>query len=277
MDPVTWMTRVFLLLFFADHVQLQFLRVNCSTRIDAIYKKDIELRCSYNTEIQYISLKRCHNSSACENIIDTLKNISEDENGRFKFHQEKHVVSLLINGAKPSDEGMYWWYIEAASGHDGPQTKVKVEAPYKIESLSYEKQKMEVRCNAVGYPGGQIQWLDLHGTDWTSSSELITEKTEDGRFNLTSKLTLQNSSIMSQYKCLVSSMTKDKTISKEIDVPFGQEMHEPQKQTAVVSVFTVVGILAIAVLAMWCYRKNRPRTVHMKASSQDTQENYAEV
>ena len=64
--------------------------------------------------------------------------------------------------------------------------------------------KGDLVCNSDGgYPEGALRWFDHDGEEWSKNAEMEVKKTRAGLFQLTSKLTLLQGSIFSQYTCIV--------------------------------------------------------------------------
>lgn len=61
-----------------------------------------------------------------------------------------------------------------------------------------------------GYPEGQLRWFDVHNKEWMNSAKMEAREMEDGRFELSSRLTLLRGSVFSKYTCAVFNETGSK-------------------------------------------------------------------
>lgn len=60
-----------------------------------------------------------------------------------------------------------------------------------IELIQKKPQNEErtLECKSIGYPEGQLCWFDMDGHNWTESAAMKSRQLEDGRVELSSRLT----------------------------------------------------------------------------------------
>ncbi|CAL8328775.1 unnamed protein product [Lota lota] len=126
-------------------------------------------------------------------------------------------VSMLVTNTKWEDRGDYTCTVITSRGYCLSSASLELSVPYGTPTISRlsknpnQKVAMTLSCNAGGgYPEGRILWFDEHGTNWTPSSKQNAIKTEDGRFNLNSRLDLLQSSTFFNYICAVYNIRKDR-------------------------------------------------------------------
>lgn len=84
----------------------------------------------------------------------------------------------------------------------------KYSEPKIIFKLEKNSKNVEgvLECNSTGYPKGQLRWFDVHNKEWTNSATMDSEKTKDGRIQLSSRLPLLRGSNFS-FTCAVFNAT----------------------------------------------------------------------
>ncbi|CAN9510525.1 unnamed protein product [Ophioblennius macclurei] len=139
-------------------------------------------------------------------------------------------VSLLITNTKVADDGEYECLVVTDRGDAKRSTSLKVKEKYSQPTVRSIPKKIDENedsaliCEAYGgYPQGEIRWFDVHKKDWTASSKTESKPTENGLFQLSSKLSLLQGSTFSEYTCAVY----DASGSQEAEVTFHREPFEP--------------------------------------------------
>ncbi|XP_029950936.1 butyrophilin-like protein 2 isoform X2 [Salarias fasciatus] len=174
------------------------------------------------------------------------------------WNEKSSNLSMLITSTSVTDDGEYTCTVVTDSGRSEGSTSLRVRAKYSppevhsIPEKIIENQDSSLICETGGgYPEGKIRWLDVHDKDWTASSEMEAKQTDDGLFQLSSKLLLKRGSTFDEYKCVVYNARG----SKEMEVTFkpspekqkGPETHNP---THYVAPLVVIGSLAVGLLLL---------------------------
>ncbi|KAM9363150.1 butyrophilin subfamily 1 member A1 isoform 2-T2 [Symphorus nematophorus] len=179
-------------------------------------------------------------------------------------------VSLLITNTAAHDEGAYTCQVMTNSGSATNHTSLKVTAKYSAPTIKAIPEKINrntegiLVCNSNGgYPQGELRWFDHDGMEWTKSAKMETEQTEKGLFQLTSKMTLLQGSIFSQYTCVVFNASGVKEDEATFVIPDLPEpiVHGPgDPASKIVAPVVVIGSLIVGLLAVLVYRVYRRRT-----------------
>ncbi|XP_067436928.1 CD276 antigen homolog isoform X2 [Thunnus thynnus] len=171
-------------------------------------------------------------------------------------------ISLLITNTTMVDSGDYKCSVFTDSGDDEKtETSLRVTAKYNkptIRSIPENitrREDVTLSCSSVGgYPEGQLRWFDEHNKEWTASSEMEAELTNDGLFKLSSKLSLLKNSISSKYTCVVFNSSGGKEDEVTLEIPGtttseGQEREKGSDQSSkIVASVVVIGLLIVGLL-----------------------------
>ncbi|XP_008412954.1 CD276 antigen isoform X2 [Poecilia reticulata] len=189
----------------------------------------------------------------------------------YKVTLNDRTVSLVITDTQVKDEGVYTCHVTTDSGIAKTTTNLKVTARYNapiVDSIDEEIVRNAYKsliCKATGgYPKGKLRWFDEHKMEWTASAELTVNKTEDGLFELFSKLPLMKGSTFSQYTCVVYNASGNKEDSVPIILQSTEK--EPYKKplSAIIAPVLVVGSLIVGLLfALLICRRRSQRTHNM--------------
>lgn len=98
-------------------------------------------------------------------------------------------------------------------------------ARYRTPSITSDPEKIQpgrqrtLTCDTDGgHPKGELRWYDDVDTDWTTSAEFQATRREDGRFRLSSTLTLMPGSTFSKYTCVVLNASGAKEEEATFDI-----------------------------------------------------------
>uniref|UniRef100_A0A3P9DC11 Ig-like domain-containing protein n=1 Tax=Maylandia zebra TaxID=106582 RepID=A0A3P9DC11_9CICH len=135
-------------------------------------------------------------------------------------------VSLLITNTAVADDGDYKCMVITDSGDGSTVTNLTVQAKYSISTLYSIPEKIVPNTDSTlvcesrgGYPQGTIRWFVEEKHDWTGSSEMEAKQSDDGLFQLTSRLSLSRGSTFSKYTCAVFNASGGKENEKTFEMP----------------------------------------------------------
>uniref|UniRef100_A0A3B4GFD6 Uncharacterized LOC102215945 n=1 Tax=Pundamilia nyererei TaxID=303518 RepID=A0A3B4GFD6_9CICH len=178
--------------------------------------------------------------------------------------KEKNMnVSLLITNTTVADEGDYKCIVITDSGDDSMVTNLKVQAKYSISTLYSIPQKIVPNKDSTlvcesrgGYPQGTIRWFDEEKHEWTKSAKMEAKQSDDGLFQLTSRLSLLGGSTFSKYICAVFNASGGKEDEKTFDTNIPPSAREsPAYTSKVVAPLVVIGSLIIGLLLLLLYKR----------------------
>lgn len=187
---------------------------------------------------------------------------------------EKNMnVSLLITNTAVADDGYYKCMVITDSGDGSTVTTLKVQARYPIPSVHSTPEKIVPNSESTlicesrgGYPKGTLRWFDEEGTDWTGSSEMETKPSDDGLFQLTSRLSLLGGSTFPKYICAVfnASGGKEDSITFETNIHDKIKDSDPTKlspdTSKIVAPLVVIGSLIVGLLLLLLYKRRSQQT-----------------
>lgn len=180
-------------------------------------------------------------------------------------------VSLLITHTTLLDEGDYTCEVLTDRGYSTATTSLKVTAKYSTPTISMpdaitQNTEGTLKCDTFGgYPEGQLRWFDVDRNDWTKSATMVSKKTENGLFHLSSSLHLLQGSIFSKYTCVVFNASGGKEDEATIDIPDAGSSHGPEPEkfvgatSKIVAPVVVIGSLIVGLLLVLVVRKMRTR------------------
>lgn len=199
---------------------------------------------------------------------------------------EKNMnVSLLITNTAVADDGYYKCMVITDSGDDSIVTTLKVQAKYSISTVYSIPEKIVPNTESTlvcesrgGYPQGTIRWFDEEKHEWTKSSEMEAKQSDDGLFQLTSKLSLSRGSTFSKYTCAVFNASRGKEDEKTFETNIPSPRESPGERTAsaytskVVAPLVVIGSLIIGLLLLLLYKRRSQN--RRDAAPTDVEEGY---
>lgn len=186
---------------------------------------------------------------------------------------EKNMnVSLLITNTAVADDGYYKCIVITDSGDDSIVTTLKVQAKYSISTVHSIPEKIVPNTDSTlvckshgGYPQGTIRWFDEEKHEWTKSAKMEAKQSDDGLFQLTSKLSLSRGSTFSKYICAVFNASGGKEDEKTFETnippsssssPSHRGIFGPGSETSkVVAPLVVIGSLIIGLLLLLLYKR----------------------
>ncbi|KAK0132741.1 CD276 antigen [Merluccius polli] len=181
-------------------------------------------------------------------LIDTTKLPFEPRFTLAEPEWKKHNrnISMLVMNTKIADIGNYRCTVESDSGDDTVLISLSVSDPYGPPTISFEEKKMILTCKASGgFPEGRIHWFDEHKSNWTRSAKQDAIKTEDGRFNLTSRMELLAGSLMSKYTCAVYNSSGGREGEDHYELLPSVSTHEGSLQTSDLAKKIVIPVVFI--------------------------------
>eukprot|EP00064_Thunnus_orientalis_P015984 superscaffoldBa00003078_g16047 len=184
-------------------------------------------------------------------------------------------ISLLITNTMMVNNGDYKCLVMTDSGDEETETSLRVTAKYNkptIRSIPVNitgREDVTLICSSVGgFPEGKLRWFDVHNKEWTASSEMEAELTNDGLFKLSSKLTLLKNSIFSKYTCVVFNSSGGKEDDVTLEIPDtttseGQGGEKGSDQISkIVAPVVVIGSLIVGLLLALLIHRRRSQRHH---------------
>lgn len=187
---------------------------------------------------------------------------------------EKNMnVSLLITNTAVADDGYYECMVITDSGDNSIVTTLKVQARYSVPTVHSIPEKIVPNKDSTliceshgGYPKGTLHWFDEENHDWTKSSVMEVTQSDDGLFQLTSRLSLLEKSTFPKYTCAVFNASG----GKEDEITFETKIHDtlidpdstkpPPETSKIVAPLVVIGSLIVGLLcALLLYRRRSQR------------------
>lgn len=184
-------------------------------------------------------------------------------------------ISLLITNTAVVNSGDYVCTVNTDSGDSVSSTSLRVTAKYNKPTIHsmYEKvtgdEDVILTCKSDGgYPEGQLRWFDVHDNEWKRNIQSKVEKTENGLFVLTSKLSLLKSSIFSKYTCVVYNASGGKEDEATLEIVDKQtskgneEKRGSDPATKIVAPVVVIGSLIVGLLLLLLLYRRRSQRDH---------------
>ncbi|XP_067436947.1 CD276 antigen homolog isoform X3 [Thunnus thynnus] len=244
-----------------------FVKVECKTGNVGQYGQQSMLDCVVTTteeikdpKITVVAWKKKGSEDALdETLLVFHKGETTGQPGyRFaesSWNDRNMNISLLITNTTMVNSGDYKCSVMTDGGDDITETSLGVTAKYNkptIRSIPENitrREDVTLSCSSVGgYPEGQLRWFDEHNKEWTASSEMEAELTNDGLFKLSSKLSLLKNSISSKYTCVVFNSSGGKEDEVTLEIP-GQEREKGSDQSSkIVASVVVIGLLIVGLL-----------------------------
>ncbi|XP_039469058.1 hemicentin-1-like [Oreochromis aureus] len=135
-------------------------------------------------------------------------------------------VSLLITNTAVADDGDYECIVITDSGDDNVVTTLKVQARYSVPTVHSIPEKIVPNTDSTliceshgGYPKGTLRWFDEEKYEWTRSSEMEATQSDDGLFQLTSRLLFLQGSTFQKYTCAVFNASGSKEDEFTFEMP----------------------------------------------------------
>ncbi|XP_042246256.1 uncharacterized protein zgc:174863 [Thunnus maccoyii] len=266
-----------------------FVKVECKTGNVGQYGQQSMLDCVVTTseevkepKITVVAWKKKGSEDALdETLLVFHKGKTTGQPGyRFaesSWNDRNMNVSLLITNTTMVNSGDYKCSVMTDSGDDITETSLRVTAKYNkptIRSIPVNitgREDVTLICSSVGgYPKGRLRWFDEHNKEWTASSEMEAEQTNDGLFKLSSKLSLLKNSIFSKYTCVVfnSSGGKEDEVTLEIPDTAASEGHGGEKGSdqisKIVAPVVVIGSLIVGLLLALLIHRRRSQRDHQE-------------
>uniref|UniRef100_A0A3Q4N1J2 CD276 antigen homolog n=1 Tax=Neolamprologus brichardi TaxID=32507 RepID=A0A3Q4N1J2_NEOBR len=140
---------------------------------------------------------------------------------------EKNMnVSLLITNTAVAHDGYYECIVITDSGDDSIVTTLKVQARYSVPTVHFIPEKIVPNSDSTlicesrgGYPKGTLCWFDEENHEWTKSSKMEVTQSDDGLFQLTSRLSLLGGFTFLKYTCAVFNASGGKENDKTFEMP----------------------------------------------------------
>lgn len=262
-------------------VKSGFVKLECKTENVGHYGQQSLLECVVKTSsdvtdpnIRMVAWKKLTSPEDEGDLVLGFKRGKLDQPKRgYRFAEpswngKNMNVSLLITNTAVADEGDYKCIVITDSGDDNMVTTLKVQAKYSISTVHSIPKKIVPNTDSTlvceshgGYPQGTIRWLDEEEHEWTKSSEMEAKQSDDGLFQLTSRLSLLGGSTFSKYICAVLNASGGKEDEKTFEMPappssqggiFGPGSSETSK---VVAPLVVIGSLIIGLLLLLLYKR----------------------
>lgn len=182
------------------------------------------------------------------------------------WNEKNMNVSLLITNTAVADDGYYKCIVITDSGDGNKVTNLKVQAKYSVPTVYSIPEKIVPNTDSTlvcesrgGYPQGTIRWFDAEKHEWTASSKMEVTQSDDGLFQLTSRLSLSRGSTFSKYTCAVFNASRGKEDEKTFETNIPSPQESPDELTSstskVVAPLVVIGSLIIGLLLLLVYKK----------------------
>ncbi|XP_006810350.1 immunoglobulin superfamily member 11-like, partial [Neolamprologus brichardi] len=260
-------------------VKSGFVKVECKTKNVGHYGQQSLLECVVKTgesvidpTIRTVAWKKLTSPEDEGDLVLGFQKGKLDEPKRgYMFAEpswdEKNMnVSLLINNTAVAHNGDYECMVITDSGDHTSVTTLKVQARYSISTVHFTPEKVDPNSDSTlicksreGYPKGTLHWFVEENNDWTKSSEMEVTQSDDGLFQLTSRLPLFQQSTFQKYTCVVlnASGSKEDEFTFEMPAPL-EGVPDPRspETSKVVAPLVVIGSLIIGLLcALLLYRR----------------------
>lgn len=260
-----------------------FVKLDCKTENSGQYGQESLLNCvikmsqEMDSEIRVVTWRK---GGEDKPLLSFYRGKTENQEGysfaERSWNPRNMNVSLLITNTAVKDKGVYECEVVTNRGEAEGVTNLKVTAKYStptINSIPEAKTGTTVGtlvCESNGgYPKGKISWYGEQGEDWTKSAELEVKETEDGLFQLTSRLSLLRGSIFSKYTCVVFNATGGKEEEAAFEIPpdflhnIGREGDNPSVPVSkVIAPVVVIGSLIVGLLLALLFYRRRSRPHH---------------
>uniref|UniRef100_A0A3Q4I3B3 Ig-like domain-containing protein n=1 Tax=Neolamprologus brichardi TaxID=32507 RepID=A0A3Q4I3B3_NEOBR len=217
----------------------RFLKLECKTKNVGYYGQHSLLECVIKTStdvtdptIRVVAWKKLTSSEDEGDLLLGFNRGRLDRPKRgYRFAEplwdERNMnVSLLITNTAVADDGDYECIVITDSGDDRMVTTLKVQARYSNLTVYSIHEKIVPNTNITlicesrgGYQKGTLQWFDEEGNDWTKSSEMEVTQSDDGLFQLTSRLHLFRRVTFQRYTCVVLNASGGKEDEFIFEVP----------------------------------------------------------
>ncbi|XP_039469717.1 uncharacterized protein zgc:174863 isoform X2 [Oreochromis aureus] len=204
------------------------------------------------------------------------------------WNEKNMNVSLLITNTAVKDDGYYKCIVITDSGDNSMVTTLKVQARYSVPTVHSIPEIIVPNTDSTlicesrgGYPNGTLRWFDEEKHEWTKSSEMEATQSDDGLFQLTSRLSLLGGSTFPKYTCAVFNASGGKEDEKtfETNIPPSSSRGSEELPhsgsgypSKVVAPLVVIGSLIVGLLLLLLYRK-RSQSGHGPVST-DVEEGY---
>ncbi|XP_039880598.1 butyrophilin-like protein 1 isoform X2 [Simochromis diagramma] len=203
------------------------------------------------------------------------------------WNEKNMNVSLLITNTAVADDGYYKCMVITDSGDGSMVTTLKVQARYSVPTVHSIPEKIVPNTESTlvcesrgGYPQGTICWFDAEKHEWTKSAKMEVTQSDDGLFQLTSRLSLLGGSTFSKYICAVFNASGGKEDEKTFDtnIPPPPPSSQGGERTAsaytskVVAPLVVIGSLIIGLLLLLLYKRRSQN--RRDAAPTDVEEGY---
>lgn len=248
-----------------------FIKVKCKTKNVGHYGQQSLLECVIKTTndvkdptIRVVAWKKLMSPEKEDKLVLGFNKGKLDQpKPGYEFAEpswdEKNMnVSLLINNTAVADDGDYNCIVITDSGDDSMVTTLKVQARYSVPTVHSTPKKIVPNSESTliceshgGYPKGTLRWFVEDNTDWTKSSEMEVTQSDDGSFQLTSRLPLFQGSPFQKYTCVVfnTSGGKEDNITFPDHATLGLNKAGPSVATSkIVAPMVVIGSLIVGLL-----------------------------
>ncbi|XP_043570552.1 programmed cell death 1 ligand 1-like isoform X2 [Chiloscyllium plagiosum] len=247
-----------------------FLKLNCESSVTGIFSKDTKLPCTFNSAsnmtLTHIELVKMEEDRIVE--VFTSKKSVNGIQGRIKLlHPESQDVSLVIQNTQLSDIGTYQYHLESSVGHDTGVIILQVKAPYNVTIFPniISTRRVNVTCEAIGYPLAQIHWL-LNGTkNLTSKVNTRSVKSAEELYKITSTLQITEKIDIPEcvYICAVWSMEEGQYVVQK-HLPFFHQSSnrdgniEEKDKNVLIAAFLIITLIygALVISALPQFRRS---------------------
>ncbi|XP_069023924.1 butyrophilin subfamily 1 member A1 [Embiotoca jacksoni] len=195
------------------------------------------------------------------------------------WNEKNMNVSLLISNTVVADAGDYTCSVSTDSGFAEKTCSLKVQAKYRApimrsipERMTPNEHSTLICTSGGGYPKGKLRWFDMDNEEWTKSSEMEAKQTDEGLFQLSSKLELLPGSTFSKYTCVVfnaSGGKEDETTFELQPSPLGHEKGAEISASKIVAPVVVIGSLLVGLLLVLLIYKKRSPCGHQEVPTHD--------
>ncbi|XP_034150396.1 uncharacterized protein zgc:174863 isoform X2 [Esox lucius] len=208
------MTMLFLVIPCACNSKSEkFVELDCKHEVYEVNGQQSLLECIVKCQEDNVTIIGVNWKKMGKDLLNYYKGTTDVSPG-FQFAvpgwNKSSNVSLLLTNTKMADMGEYECEVLTDRGHDKCTVSLNVTAMNTTPIMNSSPEnniKETIYCNSTDSAEEKmIWWFDEDSKNLTDSSELVAQKKDNGRFSISSKLTVRKD-ISKHYTCNVLSIT----------------------------------------------------------------------